>query len=80
MSVRIAYGRRLFGFDLVEWLMLIVAIAVLGAFASWGETLSPNPTFADNIYDDPCGNMFVENPSCTKFLIRGSLSPERSDD
>ena len=82
MSVHISYGRGSLGFDQCEWLMLLLTIAVLGAIVSWGETLRPIPiaTFADNIVDNPCGDIFVENASCMKFLIRGSLSFERSDD
>jgi hypothetical protein len=76
--VHISYGRRLFGLDQFDYLMLLVAIAMLGVVAAGGEPLPAIHTFADNIYNDPCDSVFVENPSCTNFLIRGSLSP--SDD
>ncbi len=78
MSVHISYSRRLFGLDQFDYLMLLVAIAVLGVIAARGEPLPATHTFADNIYDDPCASVFVENDSCFNFLIRGSLSP--SDD
>jgi hypothetical protein len=69
-------GRRLFGFDLLEWLMLLVAIAMLGAFVPWIETLPPGSSFAYNTYDYPCGDILVENASCTKFLLKDTLSSE----
>ena len=79
MSAHISRDRRSFGFDLYEWLMLLVSVAtVLAFFAIWRDRVAPIRTFADNIYDDPCDNIFVENAWCTQFLIRGSLSPENS--
>jgi hypothetical protein len=78
MSAHMSCDRRLLGFERFVWLILLVGVAVLGAFAYWVETLPPGSTFVENLYDDPCDNIFVENASCTKFLIRGSLSPESS--
>ena len=75
MSVHISHNRRFFGFDQFEWLMLLVSIAVLGVVADWREPLPAIRTFADNIYDDPYDNIFVESASRANFLIRGSLSP-----
>ena len=79
MSAHISRDRQSFGFDLYEWLMLLVSVAtVLAFFAIWRDRVAPIRTFADNIYDDPCDSVFVENASWTNFLIRGSISP--SDD
>jgi hypothetical protein len=79
MSAKISRDRRTSGFDLYEWLMLIVAITT--ATVTLVLLRDPEPetgTLAENIYDDPCSNIFVENAWCTKFLIRGSLSPDSS--
>jgi hypothetical protein len=78
MSAYMSCDRRLLGFERFEWLILLVGVAMLGAFAYWVATLPPGSTFVENIHDHPCDNIFVENASCTKFLIRGSLPPESS--
>ena len=78
MSAHSWCDRRLFGFDLFEWLMLLLAIAGLGALSPSVDTLPANSNLVDDTYDDPCGNIFAESASCTKIPLRDSLSPERS--
>jgi hypothetical protein len=79
MSAEISHDRRPSGFDLYEWLMLIVAVATATAvFVLLRDPVPETGTLAQNIYDDPCSNIFVENAWCTKFLIRGSLPPDSS--
>jgi hypothetical protein len=79
MSAEISRHRRPSGFALYEWLMLIVAVTTATVmFVLLRDPVLKTGTLAQNIYDDPCSNIFVENASCTKFLIRGSLSPDSS--
>jgi hypothetical protein len=79
MSAHITCDRRFFGFDLYEWLMLLISVAtVLAVYAILRDPVSASRTFADNIYDDACANIFLDNAWCTKFLIKGSLSSESS--
>jgi hypothetical protein len=75
MSAHSWCDRQLFGFDLFEWMMLLLAIAVLGAFAPPVDTLPPNSNFVDNTYDDHCANILARSASCTKFPLKDSLSP-----
>ena len=79
MSAEISHDRRLSGFDLYEWLMLIVAVTTATVvFVLLRDPVPETGTLAQNIYDDPCSNIFVENAWCTKFLMRGSLPPDSS--
>jgi len=79
MSAEISRDRRPSGFDLYEWLMLIVAVTTATVmFVLMRDPVPGTATFAENIYDDPCSHVFVENAWCTKFLIRGSLYPDSS--
>jgi hypothetical protein len=64
-------------FDLYGCLMLFIPVAtVIAVFVISRDPVSATHSFADNIYDNPCDNIFVDNTWCTEFLIRGSLSPE----
>jgi hypothetical protein len=58
--------------------MLLLAIAVLGAFAPPVDTLPHNSNFVDNTYDDHFANILAGSVPCTKFPLRDSLSPERA--
>jgi hypothetical protein len=78
MSAHSWCDRQLFGFDLFEWMMLLLAIAVLGAFAPPVDTLPHNSNFVDNTYDDHFANILAGSVPCTKFPLRDSLSPERA--
>jgi hypothetical protein len=79
MSAEISRDGRPSGFDLYEWLMLIVAVTTaIAVFVLLRAPVPETGTLAENIYDDPCSNIFVENAWCTKFLIRGSLFPDSS--
>ena len=59
MSVYPLCDRQLFGFDLIEWLMLLMSVAtVLTVYAVLREPVPVTSTFAKNIYDDPCNHIF----------------------
>jgi hypothetical protein len=79
MSAELSRYRLPSGFDLYEWLMLIVAVTTATVmFVLLRDPIPGIGTLAENIYDDPRSNIFVENAWCTKFLIRGSQSPDNS--